>query len=103
MRKLILFAIIYLLLAWPVAMVQAAPPPGGPPGLERAVEVKKQHEEALLRVQGVAGAAVGLNVDNQGVIIIFTEAPGVRGLPASLEDVPVMVQVSGKFVALPKP
>jgi len=103
MRKLILLAIVCLLLAWPVATIQAAPPPDGPPGLERAVEVKKQHEEALLRVQGVAGAAVGLNGDSRAVIIIFTEAPGVRGLPASLEGVPVEVHVSGKFVALPKP
>lgn len=103
MRRFILFAIICLLLAWPIATVQAAPPPDGPPGLERAIEVKKQHEEALLRVQRVAGAAVGLNADNRAVIIIFTEAPGVRGLPASLEGIPVKVQVSGKFVALPKP
>ena len=44
MRKLILLIILCLLLAWPIATVNAAPPSGSPPGLERAMEVKKQHE-----------------------------------------------------------
>jgi hypothetical protein len=103
MRKFIPLVVMCLLLAWPVATVQAAPPPDGPPGLERAIEVKAHHEEAILGVQGVAGIGVGFNGDGRATIIVFTDAPGVRGLPASLEDVPVIVQFSGKFVALPKP
>ena len=103
MRKFIPLAIMCLFLAWPMATVHAAPPPDGPPGLERAIEVKRQHDEELLGVQGVAGAAVGLNGDGKAAIIVFTETPGVRGLPAFLEDVPVVVRFSGKFVALPKP
>lgn len=103
MRRFMLFAIICLLLAWPVAAVYAAPPPDGPPGLERAIEVKERHEKALLGIPGVAGAAVGFGSDNRPTIIIFTEIPAVHGLPASLEGVPVRVQVSGKFIALPKP
>jgi len=103
MRKFIFFAIICLLLALPIATVHAAPPPGGPPGLERAIEVKERHEKVLLGVTGVVGVAVGLNGDNRPSVIIFTETPGVRGLPASLDGVPVVAQVSGKIVALPKP
>lgn len=103
MRKFIPLVVMCLLLAWPITTVQAAPPPDGPPGLERAIEVKAHHEDALLGVQGVAGAGVGLNGDGRAAIIVFTESPGVRGLPASLEGVPVVVQFSGKFVALPKP
>jgi len=45
---------------------------------------------------------VGFNGDSSPAVIIFTETPGVRGLPASLEGVPVVVHVSGKIVALPK-
>lgn len=103
MRKFVLFVIICLLLALPVTTVYAAPPPDGPPGLERAIAVKERHEKALLGVPGVAGAAVGLNGASRPSVIIFTETTGVRGVPASLEDIPVVVQVSGKFVALPKP
>ena len=103
MRKFVLFLIVGLLLALPVATVYAAPPPDGPPGLERAIEVKERHENALLGIPGVAGAAVGFGGDNRPSIIIFTETHGVSGLPASLEGVPVVVRVSGKFVALVRP
>ena len=83
--------------------VAAAPPPDGPPGLERATEVKERHAEVLFGVAGVVGVGVGHNGDSNPAVIIFTERPGVRGLPAFLEGVPVMVRVSGKFFAQPKP
>ena len=103
MRKFVLFAVVCLLLALPVATVYAAPPPNGPPGLERAIEVKERHEEAILGVPGVAGVAVGLNGESRPAVIIFIETPGVWGLPASLDGIPAVVRVSGKIVALPKP
>ena len=103
MRRLIVLGIIIAMLIVPMAAVYAAPPPDGPPGLERAIEVKERHAEALLRVPGVVGAAVGHNGASRPSVIIFTETPGVRGLPTFLEGVPVMVQVSGKFFAQPKP
>ncbi len=83
--------------------VVAAPPPDGPPGLERAIEVKERHAEALLGVPGIVGVGVGYNGDSSPAVIIFTETPGVRGMPALLEGVPVVVRVSGKFFAQPKP
>ena len=103
MRKLILLGIIITLLVLPMTAVYAAPPPDGPPGLQRAIEVKERHAEALLGVPGVVGAAVGHNGNSNPAIIIFTAIPGVRGLPTSLEGVPVIVQVSGIFFAQPKP
>ena len=83
--------------------VAAAPPPDGPPGLERAIEVKERHVEALFGVAGVVGVGVGHNGDSNPAVIIFTETPGVRGLPTFLEGVPVVVRASGKFLARPKP
>jgi len=58
MRRFILLGIIVAVLVLPIATIQAAPPPDGPPGQERAKEVKERHEDALLRVSGVVGAAV---------------------------------------------
>ena len=103
MRKLILIGIIIAILVLPIAAVQAAPPPDGPPGLERAIEVKERHAETLLGVPGVAGVGVGHNRDSSPAVIIFTETPGVRGMPAFLEGIPVVMRVSGKFFAQPKP
>ena len=103
MRKIFLLVIVGLLLVLPITAVYAAPPPDGPPGLERATEVKERYAEALLGVQGVAGVGVGYNGDVSPAVIILTETAGVRGLPSSLEGVPVVPMVSGKIVALPKP
>ena len=103
MRKFLFFAIISLLLAWPVSTVFAAPPPGGPPGLERAIAVKDRHADALLAIPGVGGVGVGLGEGGKVALVIFTETPGVRGLPVSLEGIPAIVQVSGEFVALAPP
>ena len=83
--------------------VAASPPPDGVPGLARSIEVKERHAEALLGVTGVAGVGVGLNKAGNPAVIIFTETPGVRGLPAFLDGVPVITQVSGKFFAKLKP
>jgi hypothetical protein len=60
------------------------------------------HTDALLRIQGVVGTAVGL-AEAGPVIKILTEHPGVTGLPRTLDGVPVVVQVTGKLFALPKP
>ena len=83
--------------------VSASPPPDGPPGLARSIEVKERHAKALLEVTGVAGVGVGHNNAGNPAVIIFTETLGVRGLPAFLDGVPVVSIVSGKFVAQPKP
>jgi len=103
MRKFVLIGIIIAILVLPITAVQAAPPPDGPPGLERAIEVKERHAEALLEVPGVVGVGVGHNGDSSPAVVIFTETPGVRGLPTFLEGVPVAVRVSGKFFNQPKP
>lgn len=103
MRKLILVGIIIATLVLPVAAVQAAPPPDGPPGLQRAIEVKEQHAESLLGVPGVVGVGVSYNAGNSPAVIIFTETPGVRGLPVFLDGVPVVAKASGRFFARPKP
>jgi len=75
MRKFVLFAIVCLLIALPVATVYAAPPPDGPPGLERAIEVKERHENALLANPRVAGVAVGLNGESSRQLLSSRRLP----------------------------
>jgi hypothetical protein len=103
MRKFILLAVVIVLLVSMATAVYAAPPPDGPPGLQRAIEVKDRYAEAILGIQGVAGVAVGHNGNAIPSVLVLLETPGVRGLPSSLEGVPVVPMVSGKIVALPKP
>jgi len=76
-----------------------ADPPFDPPGLARAMAAQEAHTDALLRIQGVVGTAVGL-ADGGPVVKIFTEHPGIAGLPRNLDGVAVVVQVTGKIFAL---
>lgn len=101
MRKLLILIAVILILVLAVPLQAASP--DDPPGLERAKEVKERHTKGLLAVPGVVGVAVGTTGEDRAAVAVYTESAGVRGLPASLEGVPVVVHVSGKIVALPKP
>lgn len=74
---------------------------GQPPGLAKALAAQARHTDRLLRVQGVVGTAVGLGSDGRAQVQLFTKADGMRGLPASLDGVPVAVVVTGEIRALP--
>ena len=102
-KKHLLSIVLALILVLPVAMVNASPPSGGPTGLENAIAVKDRHADTLLATPGVAGVGVGLAENGKAAIVIFTEKLGVRGLPASIEGIPALVQKSGEFVALARP
>lgn len=102
MRKLILFAMVIALLMSAVS-VYAAPPPDGPPGLEKAIAAQEKNNPRLLTTAGVVGTAVGLGDDGNAVIKVFTESKGIARLPAFLDGIPVVEQVTGKIMALKRP
>jgi hypothetical protein len=86
------------------APAPAAPPAGGPTAAELAAQrarvrsamaVQRRHAGELMRIPDVVGTGVGLGPDSEPVIRVFTVRPGVQGLPATLEGVPVHVRVSG--------
>jgi hypothetical protein len=99
MRKWFLGALVVVLLST-VGVADAAPPPGGPPGLTKAIAAQVEHNPQLLTTPGVVGTAVGLRWDGVAVVRVFIEKPGVAHLPAMLDGVPVVVQVTGKLTAL---
>jgi len=103
MRKLLLFGVIVALLASTAVTVYAAPPEGGPPGLDRAIAAQEAHNPQLLSVPGVVGTAVGLNGEGEAAVKIYTGRAGIAGLPKSLDGIPVEVQVTGKVLALKGP
>jgi hypothetical protein len=74
---------------------------GGPPGLAKALAAQARHTDRLLQVSGVVGTAVGLGANGQAEVQLFTDAPGIRGLPANLDGVPLSVIVTGEIKAQP--
>jgi len=75
--------------------------PGQQPDLDSALAVHRRHTMRLMAIPGVVGTAVGLTADGRPAIKIFTKETGVAGLPDSLEGIPVEVQVTGAFFAMP--
>lgn len=68
--------------------------------LTTALTVQDQHTDRLLGIDGVVGTATGLSADGEPAVLIFTLRPGVAGIPPSLEGIPVVVRVTGPFLAL---
>ncbi len=96
MGRLLALAMLVVL---PVSLADAEPPLI-PPGLERAAAAQQRHTEHLLTLPRIQGTAVGITGDGRSVVKIYTDEPGVTGLPKDLDGVPVLVEVTGKIVAL---
>jgi hypothetical protein len=72
----------------------------GMPAVEAAIKVQEAHTAALMRVPGVVGTAVGAGGDGAPVVKVYTESAIGRGrLPATLDGIPVVEEVSGRIVA----
>lgn len=78
-------------------------------GLERAIQAQElgpairaqeRHTNELLGLAGVVGTAVGLNGGGRPAVKVYTTREGVRGIPRSLDGIPVVVEVTGPIVAL---
>lgn len=74
---------------------------GTPPGLAKALAAQAKHTDRLLKVAGVVGTAVGLGSDGKAEVRLLTRTPGVRGLPSSVDGIPVSVVVTGEIRAIP--
>lgn len=68
-----------------------------------AVAVQVRNIDRIMGIDGVMGTGVGLDADGRPVIRIFTQEPGVAGIPDGLEGIPVNVEVTGRFVARQDP
>ncbi|MCI0434480.1 MAG: hypothetical protein L0271_12695 [Gemmatimonadetes bacterium] len=72
-------------------------------GVERAIAVQERITPALMRTPGVVGTAVGLLPDGQAAIRVFIDSPNGPAVPALVDGVPVVREVTGPFVALSDP
>ena len=71
--------------------------------LQAALAAQRHHTDALLRIPGVLGTAVGLLPDGRVGVKILLADTSVRGLPDGLDGVPVATQVTGLIVARSDP
>lgn len=65
-----------------------------------AISVHQRHSHELMADRNVVGTAVGLTVNGQPAIKVFTRSEAIMKIPTNLEGLPVEVEVTGPFHAL---
>jgi hypothetical protein len=73
------------------------------PDLRPAIAAQRRHTDALLRIPGVVGTAVGLLADGRPAVQVLLERHGVAGLPAVVDGIAVAPRVTGRLMALSDP
>jgi hypothetical protein len=74
-----------------------------PSDLRLAVQAQERHSEALLRVPGVVGTAVGRLPNGRTGIRVFVTSSNTRGVPRSIDGIAVTTEVTGLLMALSDP
>jgi len=71
------------------------------PAVQSVMRVQDHNTPSLMRVAGVIGTATGLNDAGQIVIKVYSESKLAPGrIPASLDGIPVVEEVTGKIHAM---
>lgn len=71
------------------------------PMVLKAVDVQNRHTRELMALPNVIGTATGLDAKGNLAVLVLTErAVGKGRLPATLEGLPVVEEVTGKIVAM---
>lgn len=68
-----------------------------------AIATQERHMASLHGIAGVVGTAVGRLPDGRLAIRVFLTSPSVRGVPVSLDGIPVATEVTGQLVAFSDP
>src|SRR5262245_60244052 len=97
--RLSVFVVIAIALLAAVAAAPSSAQPAFPPGLQQAIAAQERHTASVLAVHGTIGTAVGVGASGRAVVKVYTESPGIAGLPHVLDGVPVVVEVTGPIVA----
>ncbi len=65
-----------------------------------ALAAMDAHSADLFAIPGVVGTAIGLGPNGQSVVKVYLAESGILGVPAALDGVPTVNEVTGKFYAL---
>lgn len=66
--------------------------------LAPAIAAQDRATPGLLRLEGVVGTGTSADAAGRPVVVIYTERPGLAGLPRAIDGYAVRVHVSGKVV-----
>jgi hypothetical protein len=70
------------------------------PGVQAAMRIQDAHTPTLMRMAGVVGTGITADAHGKPAIMVLTETPMGARLPATLDGLPVIENVTGKIHAL---
>ena len=72
-----------------------------PAQIQQAIAVQDQHSAAIMAIPGVIGTGTGVDKDNPGQanILVFTDHPGVAGIPAFISGIKTRTEMIGTVTA----
>lgn len=73
----------------------------GQDGLAVAMAAHARHVDRMMRNADVAGMGVGRAANGAGALIVMARHASPRGIPSSIDGVPVIVEVTGDIMAIP--
>jgi hypothetical protein len=71
--------------------------------VQRAIAAQERHNAKLLAIPGVVGTAVGLLPNGKAGVRVFVKDADVNNIPGFVDDVTVVTEVTGLFVARSDP
>jgi hypothetical protein len=66
-----------------------------PADLAATMRIQDNHTDALMKIPGVIGTGTGALADGRAAVLVLTRVPDVKGIPTTLDGVPVDVRVIG--------
>jgi len=85
----------------PMATAKMLPPNASE--VAQVMAVQNRHASSLESIKGIFGTATGRDNNGKVVIMALADNPGVTGVPANIEGVPVKVFVTGRPQLFKKP
>jgi hypothetical protein len=71
--------------------------------IRAVMDVQNKHTQKLMAKQGIVGTATGLDDNGEPVVLVFAKSEKDKeGIPATLDGVPVKIDVTGEFHAFYK-
>jgi len=71
------------------------------PQIQAVIAIQNRNTARLMKIPDVVGTATGLTEDNRPAVIVFArKAVGAGRIPEKIDNVPVIVKITGEFHAL---
>ncbi len=73
--------------------------PDNPEHLAKVVAAQERFTNQVMKINGVVGTGTGLDATGKLVVKVFVASADVKGIPTSVDGIPVIIEETGEFTA----